>query len=419
MSELRYFVTYSQSLDCFVKVRKVGKDEIDAMFSVLDERLSDSNYSIEEFTDFVCKNLVYDYQKLLKAHGKSNLLAESLYSCVVEVYPILTIESACLHFNFLAEEAGGVPLRDLNLKPSDSTGNYNMSELKSIRSKIENNLIGQEEAVEKMFNMFKLVNSGFESFGSAFFIGPTGVGKTHIGNLIAEHYMGGSDKILKINCSEYAGPHEYAKLIGSPPGYVGSNEPGILATKAEESSRWVILFDEIEKADSKLHNLLLGFLDDGYITDNKGNVLDFSNSIFLFTSNVGIHENVGIKSVGFDSKITTYDGAKEKVMDAFKQEFAPEFINRIDEIIFFNQLTVEDAENITKLNLRNLPIKITKKLVSHIVDNAYSPEYGARNIKRYIKQHVTLKLADKILNGSKADKFKPKFQQGKLQVEEI
>ena len=417
MSELKYFVTYSQSLDCFVKVRKVGKDEIDAMFAVLDERLSDSNYSIEEFTEFICRSLVHDYQSLLKIHGKSNLLSESLYSCVVEVYPILTIESACMHFNFLAE--GGVPLKELDLKPASNTGQYDMSELKDIRKKIESNLIGQEEAVEKMFNMFKLVNSGFESFGSAFFIGPTGVGKTHIANLIAEHYLGSPNKILKINCSEYAGPHEYAKLIGSPPGYVGSNEPGILATKAEESSQWVILFDEIEKADSKLHNLLLGFLDDGFITDNKGNILDFSNSIFLFTSNVGIHDNVGRKNVGFENTVTTYNQAKELVMDAFKREFAPEFINRIDEVIFFNQLTREDAENIAKLNLRDLPIKITKKLVSYIVDNAYSPEYGARNIKRFIKQHVTLKLADKILNGSKADKFKPKFQQGKLQVEEL
>jgi ATP-dependent Clp protease ATP-binding subunit ClpA len=322
-----------------------------------------------------------------------------------------------MHFNFLGDEEG-VPIKDV-IKNNETPSKYNMADLQRIRKNIEKDLIGQEEAVEKMFNMFKLVNSGFESYGSAFFIGPTGVGKTHIANLIAEHYMGSNKRILKINCSEYAGPHEYAKLIGSPPGYVGSNEPGILASKAEESSQWVILFDEIEKADSKLHNLLLGFLDDGYITDNKGNMLDFSNSLFLFTSNVGIHDNVGRKNVGFEGSITTYDDAKEPVMEAFKSEFSPEFINRIDEIIFFNQLTIQDAENITKLNLRNLPIKITKKLVSHIVDNAYSPEYGARNIKRYIKQHVTLKLADKILNGSKADKFKPKFQQGKLKVEEI
>ena len=418
MSELKYFVTYSQALDCFVKVKKIEKAEIDAIFSVLDEKLANTNYSIEEFTSFICKSLIHDYHNLVKTHGNSNLLYESLYSCVVEVYPILTIESACMHFNYLAEENSSKSRKELPLKTSESL-NYNMVELLRIRDNIEKHLIGQENAVEKMFNMFKLVNSGFESFGSAFFIGPTGVGKTHIAQLIAKHYMGGEDRILKINCSEYAGPHEYAKLIGSPPGYVGSNEPGILATRAEESSKWVILFDEIEKADTKLHNLLLGFLDDGQITDNKGNVLDFTNSIFLFTSNVGIHDNVGIKTLGFGSEVSTYESTKEKVMDAFKQEFSPEFINRIDEIIFFNQLSRKDAEAITKLNLRDLPIKITKKLVSHVVDNAYSPEYGARNIKRYIKQNVTLKLADKILNGSEAKKFNPKFQAGELYVEEI
>ena len=417
MSELKYFVTYSQALDCFVKVKKIEKGEIDAMFEILDMKLSDTNYSIEEFTEFVCKSLIHDYAELLKTHGGSNLLYESLYSCVVEVYPILTIESACMHFNYLTEKRQSDTL-ELPSRNSESS-NYKMSDLVRIRRNIEKNLIGQDNAIEKMFNMFKLVNSGFESFGSAFFIGPTGVGKTHIAQLIAKHYMGGEDKILKINCSEYAGPHEYAKLIGSPPGYVGSNEPGILASKAEESSKWVILFDEIEKADTKLHNLLLGFLDDGQITDNKGNVLDFTNSIFLFTSNVGIHDNVGIKTLGFENEVSTYESTKEKVMDAFKQEFSPEFINRIDEVIFFNQLTRKDAESITKLNLLDLPIKITKKLVSHVVDNAYSPEYGARNIKRYIKQNVTLKLADKILNGSEAKKFKPKFQEGELHVEEI
>ena len=400
MSELKYFVTYSQALDCFVKIKKIEKVEIDAMFAVLDAKLSDTHYSIEEFTQFVCKSLVHEFKELVHTHGDSNLLYESLYSCVVEVYPILTIESACMHFNYLAERSKS---KDPIPFTVQENANYKMDELLHIKAKIEKNLIGQENAVEKMFNMFKLVNSGFESFGSAFFIGPTGVGKTHIAQLIAKHYMGGEDRILKINCSEYAGPHEYAKLIGSPPGYVGSNEPGILATRAEESSKWVIL----------------GFLDDGEITDNKGNVLDFTNSIFLFTSNVGIHDNVGIKTLGFGSEVSTYESTKEKVMDAFKQEFSPEFINRIDEIIFFNQLSRKDAEAITKLNLRDLPIKITKKLVSHVVDNAYSPEYGARNIKRYIKQNVTLKLADKILNGSEAKKFNPKFQAGELYVEEI
>ena len=120
-----------------------------------------------------------------------------------------------------------------------------------------------------MTNTFKLMNSGFASYGSSFFIGPTGCGKTELARLIATNYFQDSTRLLKINCSEYAQAHEYAKLIGSPPGYVGSNESGILADRAEQGSNWVILFDEIEKANEKLHNLLLGFLDEGKITDNK------------------------------------------------------------------------------------------------------------------------------------------------------
>tara|TARA_R100000742_G_C4258218_1_gene76078 strand:- start:104 stop:1078 length:975 start_codon:yes stop_codon:yes gene_type:complete len=305
--------------------------------------------------------------------------------------------------------------KDTTHKNSD----LSLKEILKIKKTIQNNLIGQDEAIDKITDTFKLMNSGFATYGSAFFIGPTGCGKTELARLIATNYYNDSTRLLKINCSEYAQSHEYAKLIGSPPGYVGSNESGILADRAEQGSNWVILFDEIEKANEKLHNLLLGFLDEGVITDNKGKELDFRNSIFLFTSNIGIKESVGKTPVGFGSESTTYKDSLPEIEESFKKEFSPEFINRIDDIIYFNQLTPKDAEEIAKLNLKKLPIKITKKLVTHIVDNSYSPEYGARNIKRFIKQNVTLKLADKILSGCSSQLYKPRFKQGELQVEGI
>ena len=126
---------------------------------------------------------------------------------------------------------------------------------------------------------------------SLFFIGPTGVGKTEMARILADEYLGGQKKLLKINCGEYSNSHEYAKLIGSPPGYIGHNEKGILTERAEESNEWVILFDEIEKAHPKFYNLLLNLLDEGNVTDSRGTVLDFSKSIILFTSNVGIIDN--------------------------------------------------------------------------------------------------------------------------------
>jgi len=416
------FIIYSQSLDAFVKIRRLTDRQIDDIFLALDTDISRKNYSIEDFITFVCDMCVMDLDSLLREKGRDFGTLEAFYSAVLEIYPMLTIDSACMHLNLatvVSGKKGGRPKELSFLDESDEQKDYNLSEILRIEKNIKKNLIGQDEAVEKITDTFKLMNSGFATFGSAFFIGPTGCGKTELARLIASNYFGDSKKLLKINCSEYAQAHEYAKLIGSPPGYVGSNESGILTDRAEKGSDWVILFDEIEKANEKLHNLLLGFLDEGKITDNKGNELDFTNSIFLFTSNIGIKDAVGKTPVGFDAPTTTYKDSIPQIEESFKKEFAPEFINRIDDIVYFNQLTEEDAANIAKLNLQKLPIKITKKLVSHIVDNAYSTEYGARNIKRYIKQNVTLKLADEILSGSSSKLFKPKFKSGILQIEGI
>jgi len=176
------------------------------------------------------------------------------------------------------------------------------------------------------------------------------------------------------------------------------------------------LFDEIEKANSKLHNLLLGLLDDGVIVDSHGVELNFKNSLFLFTSNVGIKDVVGKKLMGFNNAIVSYDDARETISDAFKNEFSPEFINRIDNVIFFNSLTKVEVEKIVKLNLKNLPLTPNKKLINFILEGGYSQEYGARNVKRFIKQNVTLKIADKILDGEDKKTFKAKVKKGELEI---
>tara|TARA_R110002020_G_scaffold142235_2_gene314374 strand:+ start:31826 stop:33106 length:1281 start_codon:yes stop_codon:yes gene_type:complete len=416
------FIIYSTQLDAFVKIHRLMDEEIDRIFQSLDASITNDGYTIESFLKYICNMCVVDYVPLVNKHGNDFGTIEALYAAVLEIYPMLTIDSACMHLNLsTAVEKGFQRAKKQLFKNSsaEEDQNYSLKKILKIKKKITDNLIGQDEAVDKITDTFKLMNSGFATYGSAFFIGPTGCGKTELARLIASNYFDDSTRLLKINCSEYAQAHEYAKLIGSPPGYVGSNESGILTDRAEQGSNWVILFDEIEKANEKLHNLLLGFLDEGVITDNKGKELDFTNSIFLFTSNIGIKDNVGIQSLGFEGETSTYASRIPEIEQAFKKEFSPEFINRIDDVIFFNELTKDDAEKIVKLNLKKLPIKITKKLVSHIVDNSYSPEYGARNIKRYIKQNVTLKLADKILSGCPSKLYKPRFKSGQLQIEGI
>ena len=405
-----HYIVYSQILDCFLKIKKLSETDIGEMFELLDKKIDSPKFSINGLINFISRRCIIGFDGLQRRFGDVSVFSEAAYEAVTEVYPMLTADTACRHYNLSEDEEE----KDLRI----ITG-YSMADLLHVKSQISKRLIGQETAIEEVFESFKLLNSGFESFASLFFIGTTGVGKTELARLTAEYYLKNPKKLLKVNCAEYAGKHEYAKLIGSPPGYIGSNEKGILTEKAEESSQWVILFDEIEKASFQLQNLLLGLLDDGTIMDNRGTVLDFTNSIILFTSNVGVKDSVNKTAIGFgEDEDTSFAMVKNEITSAFKEEFSPEFINRIDSVVYFNQLTTENASDITKLNLSKLPINSTKKLINYVVDNAYSAEYGARNLKRFIKKNITMKLADKILEGSTCTKFKAVFKNGNLHVEE-
>ena len=199
-------------------------------------------------------------------------------------------------------------------------------------------------------------------------------------------------------------------MIGSPHGYVGHSEKGILAEKASESSEWIICFDEIEKAHDKLINLLLNLLDEGKVTDNHGNALDFTKSIFVFTSNIGLKGTVGRKQVGFDAGPVSYEEAKEEIQEQFEDKFSPEFRNRIDSVIYFNQLTKKDVAVIVKNQLKKLPIKYSKKVSHFVIDNAFCPQFGARNVKRFIKNNITVRIAEKILEGKEKGPYKIAFK---------
>jgi ATP-dependent Clp protease ATP-binding subunit ClpA len=170
------------------------------------------------------------------------------------------------------------------------------------------------------------------------------------------------------------------------------------------------VFDEIEKAHDKLFDLLLNLMDEGTITDSHGTDLDFSNSLLLFTSNIGLKEYVGQQSLGFGENTMTYDNSKSNIEKAYQDKFSPEFRNRLDSVIYFNALNKDDAEKIVRLQLKELPIRVTKKLVDFVTDNAFSEEYGARNIKRFIKNNISIKIADEILKGDDSKKYKALFK---------
>ena len=401
MAKSDVYVVYNPHIDEFVRIKKFNEIELGLLINEFGELVSNPKAKIIEYVRQVIYRTVVDY----KSYDLDEVL-ESLFECVIEVYPLLQIEFVCKALNDLSDEAS---------EPQEAPRKVvSLNQVQKMCKSIKSRLIGQDEAVEECVKSIKLLSSGLGSFVSLFFVGPTGVGKTELARLLAEEYLGSKKRLLKINCGEYATGHEYAKLIGSPPGYIGHNEKGILSEKAEESSEWVILFDEIEKAHPKLMNLLLGFLDDGKIVDSRGVELDFTNSIVCFTSNVGIKNNVGKRLVGFGKTVQTYETSKSLIEKDFKEHFSPEFINRLDGVIYFNQLTKDDAAKITKNQLKTLPLKSSKQLVDYIVNGSFSVEYGARNIKRFIRNHITIRLADKILETGHGKVYKAVFKNKEL-----
>lgn len=271
-------------------------------------------------------------------------------------------------------------------------------------------VIGQKDAVVAVANAVRRSRAGIsdakQPIGSFLFLGPTGVGKTELSKALAEFLFNDESAMLRVDMSEYMEKHAVARLIGSPPGYVGYEEGGFLTEAVRRRPYQVILFDEIEKAHPDVFNILLQVLDDGRLTDGKGRTVDFKNTIIIMTSNLG-SEILASASGLDDSK-----AVKAKVMDIVKASFRPEFINRIDEITIFHKLDKSNIKDIAKIQIAN----IEKRLAEHkiklnvneaafiwIVNNGFDANFGARPLKRLLKNQIENKLALKILDGEISD----------------
>jgi ATP-dependent Clp protease ATP-binding subunit ClpC len=248
--------------------------------------------------------------------------------------------------------------------------------------------------------------------GSFLFLGPTGVGKTHLSRALAEVLFGDENAMIRVDMSEFMEKHNTSRLIGSPPGYIGYDEGGELSEKVRRKPYSVVLFDEIEKAHPDVFNILLQVLDDGHITDAQGRKIDFKNTVIIMTSNAGARSIVNPKRLGFapeESKEHDYEDMKKLVMDEVKKLFRPEFINRIDDIIVFHPLSNENIKQITTLMLNetadrileNMKIELsyTNALIDHIAAEGYDQMFGARPLRRAIQNKIEDELAEAILQG--------------------
>ncbi|MBR5376869.1 MAG: ATP-dependent Clp protease ATP-binding subunit [Lachnospiraceae bacterium] len=289
--------------------------------------------------------------------------------------------------------------------------------LMKLESILHKRVIGQDEAVSLVAKAIKRGRVGLKDpnrpVGSFLFLGPTGVGKTELSKALAEALFGSENSLIRVDMSEFMESHSVAKMIGSPPGYVGFEEGGQLAEKIRRHPYSVVLFDEIEKAHPDIFNVLLQVLDDGHITDSKGRKVSFKNAVIIMTSNAGAQRIIDPKKLGFDSGEDAegdYKKMKSDVMDEVKRIFKPEFINRIDDIIVFRTLDSDNMKNIVTLLSQNLikrakeeldiTLKISPKAKEFIVKEGADRKYGARPLKRMIQNMIEDPLSEEVLKGN-------------------
>ena len=302
----------------------------------------------------------------------------------------------------------GVPVTKLTEQESEK--------LLHLEDNLHKRIIGQDEAVSAVARAIRRARAGLSEpnkpIGSFIFVGPTGVGKTDLAKALAECMFGDEKLMVRLDMSEYMEKHTVSKLIGAPPGYVGydDNNGGQLTEKIRRKPYSVVLFDEIEKAHPDVFNILLQILDDGRLTDSKGRVINFKNTIIIMTSNVGASQIKKMSNFGFRSEEDDgYADMRENIMDALREQFKPEFLNRLDDIIIFRKLTREEQGQICekiiegvaqKLKVKNVSLKITPAAMDKLLEEGYSEEYGARPMKRVVQKRIEDRLSDEILAGN-------------------
>lgn len=453
-----YFKIVCTTVDKILLVRRFTNEELQVKYDQMVEQVGKAEVSIHLHTyvkaivTFFLKDASAIFKELEKtvtdpqgnkvpvySPQSCKMILWEIYESITDLYELFKLDSICSDINGSLIGEVVLPERDEDLNKGlvDVVDDYRevlakydllhennnekheipIKSIDRIEKFLKSRVIGQDSAIDAVTKILKLIYAGFLSKGVLLFLGPTGVGKTYLSKLLAKRYSQG--RIWRIDCGEYGNAHEYSKLIGSPPGYIGHNDESPAKRKADESSKWVILIDEIEKAHYKFQDFLLKWLDEGVLTDNQGEELNFTNSIFILTSNAGVQDLKVGTTVGFGLD-DSYTNKKELLKESVKKHFNPEFLNRIDYLQVFDTLSKEAIRQIAKLELNIVPVKKNKLLLDHLTKEGFSVEYGARHLKRYILDNIAILIADELLNNrvpKKGEKlYTVRVKNGKLKV---
>ena len=371
---------------------------------------------------------VQDFEKAAKIRDKENAKKKELEDAKKEWETKSSKNVSTLKEEDIANVISswtGIPVAKVSQSENDK--------LKNLEENLHKRVIGQDEAVSAVAKAIKRSRMGLKDpnkpIGSFLFLGPTGVGKTELSKALAENLFGSEDALIRIDMSEYMEPHSVAKLIGSPPGYVGYDEAGQLTEKVRRKPYSVILFDEIEKAHPDVMNMLLQVLDDGRLTDSQGRTVNFKNTVIIMTSNVGAKLITDKKTLGFieekENGEKEYQDIKKDVMAELKKEFKPEFLNRIDEIIVFHKLEDNQIRKIVDIMINNVGKLLKEQGIKLTVDEnakdlvakkGTDKTYGARPLKRAIQTMVEDKIAEAMLDGKIKKEAKVTVQDDEIVV---
>jgi len=285
-----------------------------------------------------------------------------------------------------------------------------VQKLLRLEEHLHQRVVGQDEGVKAVADAVIRARSGLKDpnrpIGSFIFLGPTGVGKTELARALAEFLFDNEAAMVRLDMSEYMEKHTVARLIGAPPGYVGYEEGGQLTEAVRRRPYAVLLFDEIEKAHHDVFNILLQILDDGRLTDGHGRTVDFKNTVVIMTSNIGSHLILNYR--GGDTP-EAYDRMRSEVLEALRQNFRPEFLNRVDEVVVFHSLSRDQLKQIVHIQLarlrarlaeRKIELELTERALDHFAQAGYEPVYGARPLKRLLQRELETALGRKVLDGT-------------------